>query len=98
MAERGEFKPIPPKGPRSERTKATRANVQHATAVRAQLRTVLWQAAVAGKLEGLNTQLEHLGARAGEGIDLGSDSEAVTDDDDPDVGFVDDAAASPLAP
>ena len=61
------------------------ANVQHATAVRAELRAVLWQAAVAGKLDGLNAQLEHLGARAGEEIDLGSDSKPVTDDDSSDL-------------
>jgi len=53
-----------------EEFKATRANVRHASAVRAQLRAVLWAAAVASRLDGLNAQFEHLGARAGEEINL----------------------------
>ena len=78
MAQHEDFKPIPPSG--SGRVEATRANVRHATAVRAQLRAVLWQAAVAGKLDGLNAQLEHLGARAGEEIDV--DTAPTLEDDD----------------
>jgi hypothetical protein len=57
--------------------------------VRAQLREVLWDAAVAGKLTGLNAQLEHLGCRATEQIDVDPDAEAAgDDDDDEDVGFI----------
>ena len=85
MAQREDFKPIPPSG--SGRAEATRANVRHATAVRAQLREVLWAAAVAGTLEGLNAQFEHLGARAGEEINLEPPPPPPTDDDD-DVGIV----------
>lgn len=54
MTQHEEFKPIPTSG--SERNAATRANVRHASAVRAQLRAVLWAAAVAGRLDGLNAQ------------------------------------------
>jgi len=46
-----------------EEFKATRANVRHASAVRAQLRAVLWAAAVASRLDGLNAQFQHFGAR-----------------------------------
>ena len=71
-AQQEEFKPIPPSG--RERDAAIRANVRHASAVRAQLRVVLWEAAVAGKLKhGLNAQLEHLGNKAAEGIDVDPD-------------------------
>ena len=85
MTQHEEFKPIPTSG--SERNAATRANVRHASAVRAQLRAVLWAAAVAGTLDGLNAQLEHLGARAGEEIDV---DPAVAQDDghDGDGGYV----------
>ena len=54
MAQHEDFKPIPPSG--SGSVEATRANVRHATAVRAELRAVLWDAAVAGRLDGLNAQ------------------------------------------
>ena len=79
MAQQKEFKPIPPLG--SERGVATRANIQHASAVRAELRAALWDAAVAGRLDGLNAQPEHLGARAGEALDVDSAVESDSDDD-----------------
>ena len=44
----------------------------------------LLQAAVAGKLDGLNAQPEHLGWRAGEELDVDPDEEAADDDDDDD--------------
>ena len=72
-----------------ERAAATRANERHAADVRAQLRTVLWEAAVGGRLDGLNAQPEHLGWRAGEALDVDPAVElAVEDDDDDEVGFV----------
>lgn len=91
LAQQPSFHPIPPSGD-SERSSATHANEAYATEVRATLRTVLWQAAVAQTLpHGLNAQLEHLGNTAAERIDLVSEDEAVetADDDNDDVSFSD---------
>ena len=61
----------------------------YARDVRATLRSVLWQAAVDQSLpHGLNAQSEHLGARAGEEIDVDPNTEPATDDDDDDVELV----------
>jgi hypothetical protein len=93
LATRPNFRPIPTlgTGTSEERGSAKRANVAHATEVRATLRSVLWQAAVSNALPyGLNAQVEHLGNTAAEGIDIDEEDRALDDeeDDDEDIGFV----------
>ena len=59
--------------------------MRHATTVRAELRTVLWQAAVAGTLAGLNAQLEHLGSSAAECIDVAAEDASAGEEEEDDV-------------
>ena len=91
VAQQHGFRPIPASGTTEQQRTATRANTAHATEVRATLRAVLWQAAVAQTLPyGLNAQLEHLGDTAAEGIDLvAEDAEAPREEEEEEgVGFV----------
>ena len=91
LATRPNFRPIPAlgTGTSEERGSAKRANVAHATEVRATLRSVLWQAAASNALpHGLNAQLEHLGNTAAEGIDLDEEDCALDDDEDDDEAIV----------
>jgi len=82
-AQVSEFRPIPSK-PGKERRVAVAANVAYAKAVRALLRSTLWQAALAGSLpHGLNAQIEHLGQSAADSIDLDeADTNLDSDDED----------------
>lgn len=72
IVQQEEFRPIPPSG--GKRSAAIATNVSHASTVRKEMRAALWNAAVAQRLpHGLNAQLEHLGARPGEEIDVDPD-------------------------